>query len=166
MISKKIAEALNRQVAKEAFAVNSYLSMASWCEQQGLRGCAVFFYEQSEEEKGHMMKLFKYINEAGGHAIAPEIKEPSHSYKSITHVFSTALEHERGVSASINKLVEFCFNSKDFASFHFLQWYVEEQVEEENLFKSILDMIKLAGGETSKNLLFIDGEIRRLKEKK
>lgn len=166
MISKKIAEALNGQVAKEAYAANSYLSMASWCEQQGLHGCAAFLYDQSEEEKGHMMKLFKYINAAGGQAMAPEVKEPPHIYESLTHVFETALEQEQGVSESINKLVDLCFHSQDYASFHLLQWYVEEQVEEENLFKSILDMIKLAGGQTSKNLLFIDSEIRRLKEKK
>lgn len=165
MLSKKIEEILNSQIAKEAYAANYYLSMASWCETTGLRGCAAFFYEQSDEETDHAMRLFKYVNEAGGHALAPEIKEPPHSYKSISHVFELALEHELSVTKSINRLVEICFAEKDYSSFNFLQWYVAEQHEEEKLFRSILDIIKITGGD-SRGLLFVDNEIARLKEKK
>ena len=165
MLSKKIEEALNEQIAKEAYASSYYLSMASWCETVGLRGCAAFLYEQSEEEKEHMMKLFKYVNEAGGHAITPEIKEPPRSYKSIAQVFEFTLEHEMNVTKSINKLVELCFNSKDYSSFNFLQWYVAEQHEEEKLFRSILDIVKITVGD-SRGLLFLDNEIAKLRDKK
>ena len=162
MISKKIEEALNEQVAKEAYASNYYLSMASWCEISGLRGCAAFLYEQSEEEKEHMMKLFKYINEAGGHAKTPPAKEPPQTYKSVSLVFELTLEHEMSVTKSINKLVELCFDSKDYSSFHFLQWYVAEQHEEEKLFKSILDLLKITGTDP-RNLILFDNEINKLR---
>ena len=165
MLSKKIEEALNEQVAKEAYASNYYLSMASWCENVGLHGCAAFLYEQSEEEKEHMMKLFKYVNEAGGHAIAPEIKEPPRTYTSIAQVFELTLEHEINVTKSINHLVEVCFNAKDYSSFNFLQWYVAEQHEEEKLFRSILDIVKITGAD-ARGLLFLDNEIAKLREKK
>ena len=165
MLSKKIEEALIDQISKEAYAANYYLSMASWCETTGLRGCAGFLYDQSEEEKEHMMKLFRYVNEAGGHAIAPDIKEPPPSYKSIIQVFELTLEHEINVTKSINKLVEICFNAKDYSSFNFLQWYVAEQHEEERLFRSILDIVKITGSD-SRGLLFLDNEIAKLKDKK
>ena len=163
MLSKKIEEALNEQVGKEAYASSYYLAMASWCEKNGLRGCTSFLYEQSEEEKVHMMRLFKYINEAGGHAITPAIKEPPPTYKSVAHVFELTLEHEINVTKSINKLVQLCFDSKDYSSFHFLQWYVAEQHEEEKLFKSILDVVKIAGSD-GKGLLLVDNEINKFRE--
>ncbi len=164
MLSKKIEQALNSQIIKEAHASNSYLSMASWCETQGLRGSASFFYAQSDEERQHMLKLVRYINETGGHALIQDIKEPKETYKSIKDVFELSLEQERGVTESINELVELTFSSKDYATFHFLQWYVEEQHEEESLFKSILDLINVAGTQ-EKNLLFLDKEIAGLRGK-
>ena len=162
MISAKIADALNEQIAKEAYAASYYLSMASWCETSGLRGCTAFFYEQSEEETEHMMKLFRYVNAAGGHAIAPDVKEPPRTYKSIAQIFELGLEHEINVTKSINKLVELCFGAKDYASFNFLQWYVSEQHEEENLFRSILDLVKITGAD-SRSLIFLDNEITRIR---
>ena len=163
MLSKKIEAALNEQIAREAYAANYYLAMASWCEKGGLRGCAGFMYEQSEEELEHMMKLFRYVNAAGGHSLVSAIKEPPPTYKSISHVFELALEHEIGVTKSINKLVELCFDEKDYSSFNFLQWYVSEQHEEEKLFNSILDVIKIAGTD-GRGLLLLDNEIAKLRE--
>ena len=163
MLSQKIETALNEQIAKEAYAAHYYLAMASWCEKDGLRGCAGFLYEQSEEELEHMMKLLRYVNAAGGHALVAALKEPPNAYKSISHVFQLALEHEIGVTKSINKLVELCFTQKDYSSFNFLQWYISEQHEEEKLFNSILDVIKIAGTD-GKGLLLIDNEISKLRD--
>ena len=165
MLSKKVEEILNQQIAKEADASNSYLAMASWCETSGLRGCAAFFYEQSEEERGHMMKIFKYVNEAGGYALAPKVAELAHSYKSIQHVFESALEHELNVTKSINHMVDMSLNIKDYASFNFLQWFVAEQHEEEMLFRSILNIIEITGID-GKGLLFLDNEITKIRGKK
>src|SRR3989338_6773466 len=127
MLPKKVEDALNKQVANEAYASSSYLSMASWCDKEGLRGCAAFFYEQSEEERVHMLKLLKHVNLVGGHGVVTEIKAPPLEYKSVKQVFEVALDQEMDVTKQINKLVEQAFDAKDFASFNFLQWYVEEQ---------------------------------------
>ena len=163
MLSAKIEKALNEQIVKEDYAARSYLAMASWCEKSGLRGCAGFLYQQSKEELEHMMKLFRYVNAAGGHALVSVLKEPANTYKSISYVFQLALEHEIGVTKSINKLVELCLTEKDYSSFNFLQWYVSEQHEEEKLFNSILDVIKIAGTD-GKGLLLIDNEISKLRD--
>ena len=162
MLTKKVEEALNKQVANEAYASNSYLSMASWCDKEGLRGCAAFFYEQSDEERVHMLKLAKYVNLVGGHALISDIKAPPAEYKSVKQVFEMALDQEMDVTKQINKLVELSFDTKDFASFNFLQWFIEEQVEEENLFRTILNIIKISGDD-EKALLFIDNEIARVR---
>ena len=164
MLTEKIAATLNDQMAKEAFASNSYLSMASWCDGQGLRGCAEFFYAQSNEEREHMLKLVKYINESGSHAHIPSIKEPLCKYESIKEVFELSLEQEKDVSQSINKLVELALGDKDYATNNFLQWFVAEQHEEEQLFRSILDIIRLAGFE-GKNLLIIDNEVSKIRNR-
>ena len=164
MIHKKIEDAINEQIANEAYASSSYLSMASWCEITGLRGAAGFFYEQSDEERVHMLKMVKYINEAGGHALVPSIKEPQATYKSLNEAFEISLKQEQTVTKQINKLVDLSLESKDYASFHFLQWFVEEQLEEERLFRTILDVIKLGGADPRSSLLLIDNEIAKIRE--
>lgn len=163
MLSKKIQSALNNQIAQEGYASSYYLSMASWCDHEGLQGAASFLYKHADQEKEHMMKLFRYVNDAGGHAIAPAVKEPPHTYKNISNVFELILQHEQAVTKAINTLVEQCLNEKDFSTFNFLQWYVAEQHEEERLFKSILDMIKIAGLE-GRGLFLIDKEIGKLSQ--
>ncbi|MCR4338119.1 MAG: ferritin [Candidatus Omnitrophica bacterium] len=163
MIKKKLEDALNKQSSHEAYASSSYLAMASWCEKEGLRGCAEFFYAQSEEERGHLLKLVKYINEAGGHAQVSAVSAPANSYKNLQEVFKTGLEQEMGVTQDINKIVELALQEKDYAAFTFLQWYVQEQVEEENLFRLTLDIIKLAGKE-DRSWLLVDKEIGALKD--
>ena len=156
------SNSLNDQIAREAYAASSYLSMASWCATRGLRGCAGFFHAQSEEERVHMLKLVKYVNEAGGHAIIGAVGEPLAHYKSINHLFEVSLGQEQDVTKSINTLVEMTFTARDYASFNFLQWYVAEQHEEENLFTSILNILELAGKD-SKSLIIVDNEIAKLK---
>ena len=163
MLSKKIETALNEQMSKEAYASNSYLAMASWCDQEGLRGCAAFMYDQSAEEREHMMKLVRYVTDSGGHARISAVKEPVNDYKSIEDVFKLALEHEIEVTQSINKLVEVSLSVKDYTSFNFLQWFVSEQHEEERLFTSILNLIKITGTD-DKGVFFIDREISQLRD--
>ncbi len=164
MLSKDIETALNEQIVHEGYASSYYLSMASWCEKSGLHGCAAFLYEQSEEERDHMMRLLRYINASGGHAKACAVKEPPYEYKSVGEVFELALEHEIHVTRLINRIVELCLKTKDFSSFHFLQWFVAEQHEEEKLFTSIRDLIKMTGTD-GKGLYFIDTEISKVRER-
>lgn len=165
MLKKKIEQALNEQINKEAFASNSYLSMASWCVTEGLSGAGQFFFAQSEEERQHMLKIFYYVNEAGGHALAPEIKQPLKKYDSLHHTISVSIEQEAAVTKAIHELADLSLSDKDFGTFTFLQWFITEQVEEEQTFKSLQDMLRLAGGKGA-NLLLLDKEISQFKSKK
>lgn len=158
MISKKMEKALNDQIALEGYASYLYLSMASWCDQEGMNGCAGFMHRQSIEEREHMLRLFHYISEVNGHAITPGIKQPPHHWESIQVMFNEVYEHEQKVTKSINKLLDLCYKEEDHGTLNFLQWYVEEQREEEALMQTILDTIKLIGT-GAQSLYFIDKEI-------
>lgn len=162
MISKTIEQALNNQISMEANASSIYLAMASWCDKSGLPGCARFMYMQTEEERMHMLKLFTYVNETGGHALAPQIDQPPLHYKSIEEVLSLVLSHEQKVTKSINELVELCWNEKDFSTFNFLQWYVSEQHEEEHTITALIDKVRIVG---ERGLYWIDKEMGKMKSK-
>ena len=105
MLSKRMQSALNKQIRIEAESSQIYLAMASWAELQGLEGVSEFMYAQSDEERTHMLKLFKYINERGSHAIVSELDAPDVEFGSIKEMFETLFEHEIFVSQSINELV-------------------------------------------------------------
>lgn len=139
----------------------AYLSMASWCETKGYDTSAQFLYKHSEEERMHMLKLFRYVNAAGGHAMQPEISGIKHSFKTLREVFSDVLDHELDVTKSINTIVDHCFQIKDFATFNFLQWYVMEQREEETLARRAVELFDLIG-EEGVGLWMIDQEIGKL----
>lgn len=162
MLTKKIEKALNEQIVLEAYASNSYLAMASWCEVKGFRGATNFYYAQSAEERVHMLKLVKYINSSGGKAVIESIKAPDKKYKTLKETFETALKQEQGVSQSIHSLVELTFNEKDYTTHNFLQWYVKEQHEEEALFGSILDLFEMSGND-GKSLIILDNEIMKIR---
>lgn len=161
MLTKKIEAALNQQIALEGYASYLYLSMASWCDNEGLEGSAQFMHRQSVEEREHMLKLFHYISEMDGHALTPGIKQPPHEFESIVALFEQVYEHEKKVTKSIHELVALCYEEKDHTTFNFLQWYVEEQREEEALMRSIMDKIKLIGT-GPQSLYFIDKEINKI----
>ena len=110
-----------------------------------------------------MLKLFNYIVEAGGQALAPGIKQIPKEFKSITNVFKSALNQERENTRSINYLVDTCLKEKDYSTFNFLQWYVAEQHEEEMLFQSILDKIKIIGTD-GQGVYLIDREVAKIAE--
>lgn len=154
MLSKKIEEALNRQIESEAMSSQVYLAMASWAEGQGLEGTAAFLYTHSDEERQHMLKLIKFVNERSGQGVVPAIKQPPKSFNSLQDVFGQILKHEVAVSAEINKLVEICLAEKDYATNNFLQWYVSEQIEEERLAKTIVDKLTLIGNDKGGLYLF------------
>ena len=152
---------LNKQVELEGVSSAIYLSMASWCEINGYEKSSKFLYDHTEEEKMHMMKIFRYINEAGGHALHPEITGIPHDFKSLRAVFEQVLDHEIFITKSIHALVDHCQNNKDFTTFNFLQWYVIEQREEETLARRILELFDIIG-EAGMGLWTIDQEIGKL----
>ena len=161
MLSKKLEEALNKQIQIEAESSQVYLSMASWAEVQGLEGVAGFMYEHSDEERMHMLKLVKYVNERGGHAKITTLKAPEIEFGSFQKMFEKLYEHEIFVSKSINDLVHICLEEKDYATHNFLQWYVAEQIEEEALARTVLDKINLIGDDKGGLYLF-DRDVQQI----
>lgn len=161
MITPRMEEALNNQVGMEGYASFLYLSMASWCERESLEGCARFMQRQSDEERMHMLKMFNYINEVDGHALTPGINQPPHTWNSVQELFEQVYEHEQKVTAAINELVALSMQEKDHATYSFLQWYVDEQREEEALMRTILDRIKLIG-DGNMSLYYIDNEVNAI----
>ena len=144
-LSAKMTKALNDQIAMEAFASNYYLSMASWSQITGYEGTASLFYAQSDEERMHMLKIIKFLNDLGVTVVIPAVKQPPKDFKSIEGICKIALKNEQAVTASINKIVELAQKEKDHSTFTFLQWFVDEQVQEETKFETILQKFELIG---------------------
>ena len=163
MISKKMEEALNQQIEFEGYASFLYLSMATWCDAQGLKGCTNFLKRQSEEERMHMLKIFQYLGDVDGFALTPGIKEPPRQFDKVQVLFKDVYEHEQKVTQSINKLITLANKENDFATQQFLQWYVNEQREEEALMRTVLDRIRLIG-DGPQSLYFIDKEMDALNQ--
>lgn len=154
MLSKKVEIALNKQIEIEGQSSQFYLAMASWAEVNGLAGTAEFLYSHSDEERMHMLKLVKYVNERGGHAIIPALSKPPVKFKGVRSIFESLLEHEIFVSNEINKVVHICLGEKDYSTHNFMQWYVAEQIEEENLARLIMDKLKLIGNDSGGMYIF------------
>lgn len=165
ILSPTIEAALNKQVAMEAAASQKYLAMACWADVAGLQGCARFLYSHSDEERMHMLKLVHYISDAGGKAITPMVEQPILDYQNIIQLFEKAYSNELKVSAAIDELVEICVQNKDKQTANFLQWYLDEQHEEEVLYRNLLDRIRLIGLQ-DRGLYFIDKEVEDLYSQK
>ncbi|RKX29973.1 MAG: ferritin [Candidatus Zixiibacteriota bacterium] len=160
MISKKIQDAFNDQVAAEFYSAYLYLSMASYLESIDLPGFANWMRIQYQEEVSHGMKLFDYVIERDGRAIVKAFDAPPSEWDSILNVFEASYVHEQKVTGLINDLMDIAIEEKDHASQIFLQWFVNEQVEEEASVKAIVQQLKLLGD--SKGGLFqIDRELGR-----
>ena len=138
---------LNGQIKTEAHAAAAYLAMASWCEQNGFFTSAKFFFKQSEEEREHMMKIFHFLVDTGGNPISPEISGINHEFSSIKNLFESALAHEIKVTEAIKNVIKKARQTVDITTEKFMDWFVLEQVEEENTIRDILDMIELTGME-------------------
>lgn len=161
MLSRNMQAALNKQIRIEAESSQIYLAMASYSENKGLEGVSQFMYDASDEERQHMLKLFKYVNERGGQAHVSDLVEPAAEFGSIKEMFETLFKHEVFVSQSINDLVHIALEEKDYATHNFLQWYVAEQIEEEAQARTILDKINLIGDDKGGLYLF-DNDIKQL----
>ena len=161
MLSENMQAALNKQIRIEAESSQIYLAMASYAEGKGLEGASQFMYDASDEERQHMLKMFKYVNERGGFAKVSELSQPALEFGSIKEMFETLFNHEVFVSQSINDLVHISLEEKDYATHNFLQWYVAEQIEEEAQARTILDKINLIGDDKGGLYLF-DNDIKQL----
>lgn len=159
MLSDIMQAALNEQIKMEAESSQIYLAMASWAEIKGFEGIATFMFKQSDEERQHMLKLLKYVNQRGGEAKISALEEPRLDYTSFRTLFRQLYEHEVKVSESINNLVDIALTAKDYATHNFLQWYVSEQIEEEASAKVILDKIDLIGDDKG-GLYMFDNDMK------
>lgn len=164
-LKEDIEKALNEQVKKEAASSSLYLSMAAWCEREGFEESAKFFYHQAEEERTHMLKLFRYINEIGGKGISPAVEPVMQEFESFRSVFEIALEQEINISDSINRLTDKCFKSKDYSTANYLEWFIEEQREEEAIARRCVELFDVIG-EEGIGRFTIDQEIGKVKAPK
>lgn len=164
-LSEEIEKVLNDQIKQEAKASSTYLAMASWCDQHGFMYSGEFFYKQSGEEREHMLKFFKYVNDVGGKAVSPEIKDIQHNFNSLRSIFEQALEQEIANTQSINRIVDMCYKAKDFTTVNFLQWFLQEQIEEEFIARRALELFDVIG-EEGVGLYMIDKKIPDIKYNK
>jgi ferritin len=162
MLTKKVEDICNRQIEREGYSSNLYLAMASWAENKGMPGIAAWLYAQSEEERVHMLKFIKYVNERGGAAVIPALKQPPVKYKGVHEMFKEVLKHEQFITGSINEVLEAAIADNDYATTNWIQWFVKEQVEEESSVQLIIDKLEMAG---EAGLYFLDRDIMSLRGK-
>lgn len=150
-ISEKMEQLLNKQMTREAYQAQVYLSYGSWAEVNSFPGISAFLYKHSNEEREHMFKFLKYINDRGGNTTIEAIDAATVNPKNIGECLHAILKHEIENSKEIDKIVNLAHEEKDWATFNFGQWFVKEQIEEETLIKDVIDKYNLASTETSKN---------------
>jgi ferritin len=139
--------------------------MASWAECAGITGTANFLYQHSDEERQHMLKLVRFVNERGGKADIPSVEVPQKEFESLTDIFTLLLSHELKVTNMINEVVFVCLEEKDYSTHNFMQWFVSEQLEEEALARNILDQLKMIDGDKG-GLYMFDRELVALQNAK
>jgi ferritin len=143
MLSQVVQDALNEQINAELIASYNYLAMSAHCQQQNMFGFANWLQVQSQEEYGHAMKLYGFLVARGGRVQLKEVPKPQAEFASLLDVFETALKHEQHVSQRIDSLYELAFKEKSFAALVELQWFITEQVEEEQTFRDIVSKLQL-----------------------
>jgi ferritin len=161
MIKPAVENAIINQIKNEEHSSRLYLSMASWCQVNGYPGAAAFLYKQTDEERMHQLKFVHYLNDRAGYSKLLALDNPTAEYKSLLDIFEKVMVHEEFITESINDLYEVAVNNKDYTTGNFLQWFINEQIEEESTMHGILDKMKLAGN-TSGGLFLIDKELSTL----
>lgn len=164
-ISDEVIDLLNDQIRMEANASSYYLSVASWCKVNGYDGAACFFRAHSAEEREHMLKIIQYLNELKIHATIPQIDQPPQDMETLEQVCKVALDNERDVTASIDKIIDAAQKERDHRTDTFLEWFVNEQIEEEDLFGTVLQKFEVIGRDKLA-LHEIDKILDKLKDEK
>jgi ferritin len=157
-LSKKMQDALNKQINEELASAYIYLSMAAYFESINLGGFAHWMQMQSNEEMEHAMKFYGFIHDRGGRVVLEAIAQPPVEFDGPTAVFEKTLEHEQYISSCIEKLYALAVAENDYASLSTLQWFVDEQVEEEKTAGDILEMLKMIG-EKGQGLIMLDRQL-------
>ncbi|ERN52564.1 ferritin [Alkalihalophilus pseudofirmus] len=142
MLNDKLLEALNEQMNFEFYSAHTYMAMAAYCSAEGIDGFANFFLVQAEEERFHAMKFYNFINTLGERAVISGFEAPNNEFHSILDVFEKALTQEKVVTKRIYHLSDLAWDVREHATINFLKWFIEEQVEEEDMFDSIIQKLK------------------------
>lgn len=161
-INKKVEEVLNKQINAELWSAYLYLSMAAWSENIGFKGFGNWMRVQFQEETSHAMKIYDYILSRAGQVKLEPIEAVKISWDSLLNMFEETYAHELKVTESINHCYEVALAEKDYATANMLQWFIEEQVEEENSNLEIIDMLKLTG-QKSGGIFYLDKKLGKRK---
>lgn len=162
MLKEKMLNALNEQINAEQYSAFLYLSMSAWFEDKGLSGFANWMYIQYQEELTHANKLFNYVVDRSEKPVLKAIDQMPVEWEGVIEVIEATLKHEQHVTALIHNLVDVAVEEKDHATQSFLQWFVDEQVEEEANVTEILDSLKLINGQGN-GIFMLDRELRNRK---
>ena len=157
LISKKLEDALNKQVGAEFGASLQYVSIAAYFDADDLPQLAAFFYRQAEEEKEHALKFLHYVVDAGGEVRIPTVEGPKYDFKSAEEAAQAALEWEMQVTKEVNHLMDLAIKENDHIAQEFLRWFVNEQLEEVSTMETLLSVIRRAGD----NLLWVEDFLAR-----
>ena len=158
MLNEPMQKAINEQINNELFSMYSYLSMSGYCEHKQFRGCARWMRLQSQEEHGHAMRLYDFLIARQGRVKLQPIAQPQFEFESLPDVFQKAFEQEQTVTQQINALYEMAFNEKAFAALVELEWFINEQVEEEKTARDIVYKFQLVKDDPAA-LLDLDREL-------
>ena len=158
MLSKKMEKAINQQINAELYSSYLYLSMATYFDSKGLGGFSNWMRQQAQEELFHGMKMFDFVCERGGRVVLQAIDKPPSKWSSPLDAFQNVLAHEQKVTGLINDLVNLAIDERDHATNIFLQWFVSEQVEEEDTAGNLVDKLILIGKDAN-GLFMLDTEL-------
>ena len=158
MLSNDIQTAINSQIKNEYYSSYLYLSMAAYCESINFAGFSGWLRNQSEEELRHALRFFDYMLDRDGRVVLDTIVQPPSEFGSLLEIFQQVLDHEKEVTGTINRLYEIAVAENDHATAVELQWFIQEQVEEEKSASDMVENIKLAG-DNSAALLMLDRQL-------
>jgi ferritin len=158
MLSTNLQVAFNDQINKELYSAYLYLGMSAWCEVANLPGAAHWLQAQAQEEQGHAMKFYGFVHDRGGKVTLEAIAKPAQEYTSLLDLFEQVLEHERKVTALVNGLYKAALAETDYPSQVILQWFINEQVEEEKNATMIVETLKMVGTQGA-SLFMVDRQL-------
>lgn len=158
MISERLLSELNNQINFEFYSAHIYLAMAAYCAAEDFDGFANFFKVQAEEEKFHAMKFYNYVNEMNGRVVLEGMPDPQNEFKSLLNAFEISLAHEKIVTRRIYNLTDIATEEREHATISLLKWFIDEQVEEESNFTSIIKKLTRIKDDPS-SLYMLDTEL-------
>jgi ferritin len=158
MLGKKLEDALNEQINKELYSGYLYLSMSAYCESESLPGFAGWMRAQAQEELEHAMRLFDHVIATGGRVVLKAIEMPAPVWKSPLEMFEEVLEHEHKMTGMIHRLYELAVQEQEYATQMELQWFITEQVEEEDSAGQVVEQLTRVGGQPM-GLLLMDRQL-------